>query len=174
MSISNFVRLARIVTRTEILVIEARIRQVTRQIPLIVSAIALIVAGLILVHVGGYAALTALWGPVWGPITLGLFDIALGFTALLVAIMLKPSPGMAIADELRKMAAEQFASELRNLPFVANTGSTFRSNTLSKLIIKSVPFVVGLILRDWKPNDGERSGKKSADAARTPDVDVEP
>jgi hypothetical protein len=174
MSISSFTRLARLAIRAEVLAVEARIGHAMRWIPLVVFGAVLIGAGLVLINVGVYAALTPLWGPVWAPVALGLFNVALGLLAFLVAVLLKPGAGMALADELRKMAAEQLASEVRTLPFMSSTGGGFGSAALNRLIMRSIALALGRLLRGQKPQKSGREDVSGSGVAPVADSETGP
>jgi hypothetical protein len=174
MSISNLAKLASIAVRAEVLAVEARIGQAMRRMPFFVFGAVLVGAGLVLINVGIYAALTPLWGAVWAPVALGLFNVALGLVAFLVAVMLKPGPGMALADELRKMAAEQLVSEVRTLPFVSSTGGGFGSAALNRLIMRSIALALGRLLRGRKPEKSGRKGVSGSGVAPVADSETGP
>jgi hypothetical protein len=163
MSISSFTSLARLAIRAEVLAVEARIGHAMRRIPLVVFGTVLAGTGLVLINAGVYAALTPLWGPIWAPVTLGLFNIALGLLTFLVAVILKPGPGMALADELRKMAGDQLASEVRDLPLMSSTGSGFGSAALNRLILRSITLALGRLLRGRTPESRKPDDIKATD-----------
>jgi hypothetical protein len=116
MNLNHLTRHVRLIVRGEVLAIQARLAFALRRT--LVAGLALLFAGLglVFVNIGLFAWLTPLWGPVWTPVGLGLLNLALALAALCIALVMKPGPELALAEDIRNMAGEQLEAEIRSAP----------------------------------------------------------
>mgnify|MGYP000873808292 CR=1 FL=1 len=114
--------------------------------PLQAFALVFAALGLVFVNVGIYSWLSPLWGPVWTPLGLGLINIALAAVALLLAASLKPGPEMALAEEIRNMAADSIETEIRTAPLMGAFAGGDRS-AVAGLVLPAITSIIGVLAR---------------------------
>src|SRR5690242_12904357 len=99
MDLSSLTRNARICVRAELLAAELRLSLKIRKLALLMLAAALALFGLVLLNIALYVELQSIWGPVWTPLALALFNIMLAAILAVVALSSKPGPELELADE---------------------------------------------------------------------------
>ncbi len=143
MNLHHLSRHVRLIVRGEMLAVQAKLAFAMRR--MLFAGFALLFAGLglIFVNIGLFAFLTPLWGPVWTPIGLGFINFLLALVALAFAAAIKPGPELALAEEIRTMAGEQFEA-------VNAQGSGFDRSAMSGLLVPAVTAIVGALARHRK------------------------
>lgn len=161
MNIPAIVRSARLYVKVELLIAQIRLRNEVRRIALIAFAAVLALLGIGLINMALFAALESLWGPVWTPLALGLFDFALAGLALLVAATRHPGPELAMAEDMRDMTAATLEREIQvTLPSGGSLLGAIAGGGNSTAARVLVP-VVGTIIaamRRRKDEGGAKSG----------------
>lgn len=150
MNLHHLSRLVRLIIRGEVLAVQAKLAHAVRRA--LVAGLALLFAGLglVFVNIGFFAYLTPLWGPVWTPVGLGLVNIALALLALVFAAAMKPGPELALAEEVRNMAGEQFEAEIRSTSLAGALGGGLDRSAMSGLLIPAVTAIAGALIRKRK------------------------
>jgi hypothetical protein len=143
-------RHARLVARSEILLVQAKLSLVMRKAVLAAFALLLAGLGLVFLNMALFAVLTPLWGPVWTPAGLGLINVALAALAIIVAALLKPGPEAAIAEELRNTAGESLENELRSSPLAGGFTGGFDRSALSSLMLPALSTVISVLAKRKK------------------------
>ena len=98
---------------------------------------------------GLFAWLSPLWGPVWTPAGLGLINLALAAAALAIAAVVKPGPEMALAEEIRNMAADSIETEIRTAPLMGGLGG----GAMAGLVLPAITTIIGAMSRRRKDKD---------------------
>jgi len=147
MSLHQLPRHARLIIRGEVLAAQARLAFTLRRA--LFWGIALLFAGLglVFVNMGLFAFLSPLWGPVWTPAGLGLINLALAALALAVALLVKPGADMALAEEIRNMAAESIETEIRSAPLMGGLGG---GSAMAGLVLPAVTSIIGAMAKRRK------------------------
>ena len=104
MNIQGFVRNARLCVRSEALIAEIRLRTLARKMILTSFAVLTALMGLAFINMALFVYLQSMWGPVWTPLAIGLANFALAALALLAAMLVRPGPELAMAEEMRKLS----------------------------------------------------------------------
>ena len=106
MTLNNLSRHIRLIVRGELLMLQAKLSFAMKRSAFVGLALLFAGLGLVFINMGLFAWLLPLWGPVWTPAGLGLINLALAAVALAIATFVKPGPEMALAEEIRNMAAD--------------------------------------------------------------------
>lgn len=144
MNVNNLSRHIRLIIRGELLLIQAKLAFAMRKGVFVAFALVFAGLGLVYVNIGLFAWLTPLWGPVWTPVGLGLINLALGGLALAAAAFAKPGPEMALAEEIRNMAAESIETEIRSAPLMGAFGGG------SSLVLPAISTIIGVLSKRRK------------------------
>jgi len=80
---------------------------------------------------------------VWTPAGLGLINLGLAAAALAIAAFVKPGPDMALAEEIRNMAADQLETEIRSAPLLGGLGG----GSMAGLVLPAVTTIIGAMSR---------------------------
>ena len=143
MNFNNLSRHIRLIMRGELLLLQAKFAFALKRSAYVGFALLFAGLGLVFVNIGLFAWLTPLWGPVWTPVGLGLINLALAAAALGVAAFVKPGPEMALAEEIRNMAAESIETEVRSTPFMG-------SGSMAGLVLPAVSTIIGAMAKRRK------------------------
>jgi hypothetical protein len=148
MNLQSLARNARLYARAEGLVAEIRLRLLARKLVLSVLAVAISLLGLVFVNLALFNYLETAWGPVWTPLALGLANLALAVPVLLFASTAKPSPELAMAEDLRKAAAAALEADFHTGQNLADSlgGLTGESNA-ARLLIPTIGFIISALRR---------------------------
>lgn len=149
MNFNNLSRHIRLIVRGELLLVQAKLAFAMRRSLFVVFALVFAALGLVFLNMGVFAWLSPLWGPVWTPAGLGLINIALAAGAFAIAAVLKPGPEMALAEEIRNMAADSIETEIRSAPLMGTLGGLERS-AVSSLVLPAVSSIIGALARRRK------------------------
>lgn len=149
MSFNNLSRHIRLIIRGEMLMLQAKLAFTLRRSVVVVLALLFAGLGLVFVNMGLFAWLSPIWGPVWTPAGLGLINVALAGVALAIALFMKPGPEMALAEEIRNMAADSIETEIRSAPLMGTLGGLERS-AVSSLVLPAVSSIIGALARRRK------------------------
>ncbi|MGB8314372.1 MAG: hypothetical protein WCE69_07775 [Aestuariivirga sp.] len=148
MNLQSLARNARLYARAEGLVAEIRLRLLARKLVLSILAVAISLLGLVFVNLALFNYLETAWGPVWTPLALGLANLALAVPVLLFASAAKPSPELAMAEDLRKAAAAALEANFHTGQNLADSlgGLTGESNA-ARLLIPTIGFIISALRR---------------------------
>ena len=102
--------------------------------------------GLVFINIGIYAWLLPQWGAVWTPAGLGLINLALAAVALAIAAFVKPGPEMALAEEIRNMAADSIETEVRSAPLMGGLGG----GSMAGLVLPAITTIIGAMAKRRK------------------------
>ena len=146
MNVNNLSRHISLIIRGELLMLQARLGFAMKRSLFAGFALLFAGLGLVFVNMGLFAWLSPQWGPVWTPAGLGLINLALAGAALLVAAFLKPGPEMALAEEIRNMAAESIETEIRSAPLMGGLGG----GSMAGLVLPAITTIIGAMARRRK------------------------
>jgi len=146
MSLHNVTRHVRLIVRGELLMLQAKLAFAMKRGTYVGFALLFAGLGLVFVNMGLFAWLSPLWGPVWTPAGLGLINLALAAAALAVAAFVKPGPDMALAEEIRNMAADSIETEIRSAPLMGGLGA----GSMAGLVLPAVSTIIGAMSRRRK------------------------
>jgi hypothetical protein len=146
MNINNLSRHIRLIIRGELLLVQAKIAFAMRRTVFVAFALLFAGLGLVFLNMGLFAWLSPLWGPVWTPVGLGLINVALAAAALALAAFIKPGPEMALAEEIRNMAADSIETEIRATPLMGGLVGGERS-AVASLILPAITAIIGSLAR---------------------------
>lgn len=91
---------------------EIRLRVVTRQTTLLMSALAVAFIALVFINIALYQAMVAAWGPVWTPAVLGFANAALAAILAVMAVRARPGADLEIVEDLQKTALAKIQDDL--------------------------------------------------------------
>ena len=142
MNLQNLSRHARLMLRGEVLAVQAKLAFTIRRS--LIAALALLFAGigLVFINIGLFAFLSPSWGAVWTPVGLGLINIALALAALAIALVIRPGPELALAEEIRNMAGEQLETEFRSASISGVLGGGLDRTAMAGLLLPAVTSIV--------------------------------
>lgn len=143
MNMNSLSRHVRLVLRGELLMLQAKLAFALKRSAIIGLALLFAGLGLVFVNIGLFAWLSPLWGPVWTPVGLGLINLALAALALTLAAVVKPGAELALAEEIRVMAAESLEREVRSAPLVGGLAG----GSMAGLVLPAVTTIVGAMAR---------------------------
>ena len=146
MNFNNVSRHIRLIVRGELLMLQAKAAFAMKRAVFVAFALVLAGLGLVFVNMGLFAWLSPLWGPVWTPAGLGLINLALAAAALLVAAFVKPGPEMALAEEIRNMAADSIETEIRSVPLMGGLGG----GSMAGLVLPAISTIIGAMAKRRK------------------------
>ena len=147
MNIQNLSRHARLLVRSELLAVQAKLAFAMRRSVLTLLALMLAGLGLVFVNIGLFAFLTPLWGPVWTPMGLGLINIGLAAVALIIAAMMKPGAELALAEELRNVAGEALEAEFRSAPLMGTLTGGLDRSAMAGLLLPAITSIIGALAK---------------------------
>jgi len=148
MNIHSLAKSARLYARAEALVAEIRLRIFARKMMLSVLATGVALLGLVMVNVALFNYLSAIWGPVWTPLMLGVANLVLAALLLLIATSLKPGPEFAMAEDLRKASSAAFEAEFRTgQGLVAELAGLGGGSSTAQLLIPTLSLIIGALRR---------------------------
>ena len=147
MSLNNLSRHIRLIVRGEMLMVQAKVAFAMRRSAFIALALLFAALGLVFLNMGLFAWLSPIWGPVWTPAGLGLINVSLAALALALAFALKPGPEMALAEEIRNMAAESIETEIRSTPLMGGLVGGERSAVAGLVLPAITAIIAGLAKR---------------------------
>ena len=146
MSFNSLSRHIRLIVRGEMLLLQAKLGFALKRSAFVGFALLFAGLGLVFVNIGLFAWLSPLWGPVGTPLGLGLINLVLAAVALAVALFVKPGPEMALAEEIRNMAAESIETEIRSTPLMGGLGSS----SMAGLVLPAVSTIIGAMAKRRK------------------------
>lgn len=149
MNLNNLSRHIRLIIRGEVLMLQAKLAFALKRSVFVGFALLFAGLGLVFVNMGLFAWLQPLWGPVWTPAGLGLINIGLAVLALAIAAFVKPGADMALAAEIRDMAAESIETEIRSAPLMGGISS---GSAMAGLVLPAVSSIIGAMARRRKDN----------------------
>ena len=148
MNFQSLARNARLYARAEGLVAEIRLRLLARKLVLSVLAMAIALLGLVFLNIGLFNYLGSAWGPVWTPLALGLANLALAVPVLLFASTAKPSPELAMAEDLRKAAAAAVEADFHTGQSLAGSlGGLAGESNAARLLIPTIGLIISALRR---------------------------
>jgi hypothetical protein len=139
MNLLPLVRNARLYARAETIAAEIRLRLLARKLVLLFMAAAVALFGLALVNLALFNAIEIAWGPVWTPLLLGAVNLVLAALVFLLAVLRRPGPELAVAEDLRKAAGAAFEDQFRAGPGL--------SANASHLLIPVIGLIAGALRR---------------------------
>ncbi|MEI7600142.1 MAG: hypothetical protein WCJ41_12595 [Aestuariivirga sp.] len=143
MNFNNMSRHIRLIVRGELLMLQAKLAFAMKRSAFVGFALLFAGLGLVFINMGLFAWLSPLWGPVWTPVGLGLINLALAVVALAIAAFVKPGADMALAEEIRNMAADSIETEIRSAPLMGG-------GSLAGLVLPAVSTIIGAMARRHK------------------------
>ena len=146
MNFNNLSRHIRLVLRGELLLLQAKLAFAMKRSAFLGLALLFAGLGLVFVNMGLFAWLSPLWGPVWTPAGLGLINLALAAAALALAAFMKPGPEMALAEEIRNMAADSIDTEIRSAPLMGGLGA----GSMAGLVLPAISTIIGAMSKRRK------------------------
>jgi hypothetical protein len=155
MNLQALARNLRLYVRATSLAAEIRLRFQLRRTMLAALALAVAIAGLVMIDLAAYRALETAWGPLWTPLILGLANLAVAAALLLATLALKPGRELAAANDLRQMAYNAMEADLRS----AQEGPGLLTGLLggpaetqaARLLIPVISTIIGALRRRRKP-----------------------
>lgn len=146
MALAHLTRSARLYVRSELMVARIRMRSETHRIMLLAVAAGLGLLGLVLVNIAVYAALLAVWGPVWTPLALGGADLVLAAVVLLAALTHRPGPELAMAEEMRNAAGANLEEQMQGgLTMPGLMGGLGGDSATARILLPLVGTLIGLV-----------------------------
>jgi hypothetical protein len=115
MTLEQTARHVRLYVKSMALIAEIRVMTQLRKTLLGVFAVGLAIFGLGMINLGLYHALTALWGEIWTPLTIGVGNLVLAGIAFLVAMRMHYGPELRVAEELRDTVAADLEADVQSL-----------------------------------------------------------
>lgn len=152
MNITTLSRHIRLIIRGELLLLQAKLAFALKRSAFVGFALLFAGLGLVFVNMALFAWLSPLWGPVWTPAGLGLINLALAAGALAIAALVKPGPEMALAEEIRNIAAESMETEIRSAPLMGGLGG-LGGGSMAGLVLPAVSTILGAMARRRKDKD---------------------
>lgn len=149
MNFNNLTRHIRLIVRGELLMLQAKLAFAMKRGTYVGFALLFAGLGLVFVNMGLFAWLSPMWGPVWTPAGLGLINLALAAGALAIAAFVKPGPDMALAEEIRNMAAESLDTEIRSGPLMGGLGG-LGGGSMAGLVLPAITTIIGAMSRRRK------------------------
>lgn len=146
MNFNNLSRHIRLIVRGELLLLQAKLAFALKRSAFVGFALLFAGLGLVFLNIGVYAWLLPVWGAVWTPAGLGLINLALAAAALVIAAVVKPGPDMALAEEIRNMAAESIETEVRSAPLMGGLGG----GSMAGLVLPAISTIIGAMARRRK------------------------
>lgn len=146
MNFNSLSRHIRLVLRGELLLLQAKLAFALKRSAILGLALLFAGLGLVFINIGVFAWLSPLWGPVWTPVGLGLINLALAAAALAIAAVVKPGPDMALAEEIRVMAAESMEAEIRSAPLMGGLGG----GSMAGLVLPAISTIIGAMAKRRK------------------------
>jgi len=146
MNLNNLSRHIRLIMRGELLLLQAKLAFAMKRSAFVGFALLFAGLGLVFVNIGVYAWVLPIWGAVWTPAGLGLINLALAAAALAAAAIVKPGPEMALAEEIRNMAADSIETEIRSAPLMGGLGS----GSMAGLVLPAISTIIGAMARRRK------------------------
>ena len=146
MNFNNLSRHIRLIVRGELLMVQAKLAFAMKRSAFVAFALVFAGLGLVFVNMGLFAWLSPLWGPVWTPAGLGLINLGLAAAALALAAIIKPGPEMALAEEIRNMAADSIETEIRSTPLMGGLGG----GSMAGLVLPAITTIIGAMARRHK------------------------
>ena len=143
------IRHARILLRSELLAAQARLSHVLRKGSFAACALLFLGIGVVFLNIGLYAWLLPYWGAVWTPIGLGLLNFALAALATVLALVVRPGPELALAEEMRSLSTQEIETELRSAPLLGAFAGGDRSQAL-QLLLPALTAILGSFLKRRK------------------------
>jgi len=155
MNVQALARNFRLYMRATSLAAEIRLRLQLRKTVLAVLALAMAVAGLVMIDLAAFRALETAWGPLWTPLALGLANLALAAALGLAILAVKPGRELVAANDLRQMAYNAMEADLRSV----QEGSGLLSGLLggstemqaARLLIPVISTIIGALRLRRKP-----------------------
>ena len=150
MSLHTLSRHIRLIVRGEMLMMQAKLAFALRRSAFVAFALVFAALGLVFLNIGLYDWLIPLWGPVWTPIGLGLANVALAGIALVLAATVKPGPEMALAEEIRDMAADSIETEIRTAPLMGALAGGGDRSAMVGLVLPALTAIIGSLAKRRK------------------------
>ncbi|MCA3554070.1 hypothetical protein [Aestuariivirga sp.] len=146
MNLNSFSRHIRLILRGEVLLVQARLAFAMKRSAFLGFALLFAGLGFVFINMGLFVWLSPLWGPVWTPAGLGLINLALAAAALAIAAFVKPGPEMALAEEIRNMAADSIETEIRSAPLMGGLGG----GSVAGLLLPAISTIIGAMAKRRK------------------------
>jgi hypothetical protein len=143
MNFNTLSRHIRLIMRGELLMLQAKLAFAMKRSAFVGFALLFAGLGLVFVNIGLFAWLQPLWGPVWTPAGLGLINLALAVAALAIAAVVKPGPEMALAEEIRNMAADSIETEFKSAPLMGG----FSGGSMAGLVLPAISTIIGAMAK---------------------------
>jgi hypothetical protein len=148
MNIPSLVRNLRIYVRAEVIAAESRLGARLRQTGWIAVALALLVMALVMANIALFAALSPVLGPVWTPLSLALGNLVLALAFVMVAVVVRPGPELALAEDLRRASAQAIEDDLHARSGVfGGLGGQMMSAGAAQMLVPTLSLVVGTLKR---------------------------
>jgi hypothetical protein len=136
MSIHSITKTARLYLRAELIAAQIRLNAALRKTGLMALAGALLIMALAFLNIGLYAWLLGKWGPVFTPIGLGVFNIALALILFAAALFAKPGPELEFAEDMRRLSGDALENELKG-------GSSVYAQGAAHLLFPAMTAIIG-------------------------------
>ena len=114
MRVPEILRHGRLLARAELLIAEIRVRALARRYLLLTVAAIIALIGLGSVNIALFRWLELLWGPLWAPLAVGIFNFVLAAIVIAVALASKSSRELQAARELRDAISAQLQEAVKN------------------------------------------------------------
>jgi hypothetical protein len=146
MNFNNLSRHIRLILRGELLLLQAKLAFAMKRSAFVGLALLFAGLGLVFVNIGLFAWLQPLWGPVGTPVGLGFVNLALAAAALAIAAAVRPGPEMAMAEEIRNMAAESIETEFKSAPLMGG----INGGSMAGLVLPAISTIIGAMAKRRK------------------------
>ncbi len=148
MNIQSLAKSSQLYFRAEILVAEIKLRLYFRKLALAVFAVAVALMGLALLNLSLFRVLDTSLGPIWTPLILGLANFALALIAVLITVLAKPGPELAMAEDLRKLSAIAVEADFQGGQILGGLlgGSSIEAGA-ARLLIPALASIIGALRR---------------------------
>jgi len=115
MTFDRISRHVRLYARATGLIAEIRIKMQLRKALLGAFAVGMAIFGIAMLNLAAYHALVAVWGDIWTPLVIGLFDLVVAGLALFVGSRMHHGAELQVAEQLRDSVAADLESDLHAL-----------------------------------------------------------
>ena len=114
MRLPEILRHGRLLACAELLIAEIRVRALARRYLLLMVASVIALIGLAFANLAMFRWLEMLWGPLWAPLVVGLFNFVLAAIVIGAALASKSSRELQTAEQLRDAIASQLEDAVKS------------------------------------------------------------